>query len=356
MVPGVRRWAILTAVLLVGCPRSNAAPATAETPNIDTPVVIPRLTGDFLFTHRFSVVASKVLSSPTFDLQIGVFPWASVGLRYATSTDVDSRINEFEPILRFTALNEQKGALLDLGAAVAYNTASRSADFAVLAARTLGRVSFLGALKAFTNGFGAGGFTAAGSIGLQVHLTKFLLLAGDLGHVFGAHDFEAIRATSDRLAWSAGFAFDIPYSPHSVSFYATNANTHTLEGTSRGSPNTRYGFAFDIPFTSVARWIAIFNPPAETEAAQKSPEKGKATEVTIRNSAFAPTEITVHAGDTVRWTNNDNIPHTVTSDTKLFDSGLINPGTSWSHTFDQAGSFPYFCTVHPFMKAKVTVQ
>src|SRR5215831_7901145 len=84
---------------------------------------------------------------------------------------------------------------------------------------------------------------------------------------------------------------------------------------------------------------------------------GTSIGVTIANFAFAPASVTVNQGDSVVWTQKDAIPHTSTSDTAgVWDSGLLMANKTFSFTFSTAGSFPYHCTVHPFMKASVTVQ
>lgn len=71
--------------------------------------------------------------------------------------------------------------------------------------------------------------------------------------------------------------------------------------------------------------------------------------VDIKNFMFVPATITVMKGATVTWTNDDTVPHTITSVTGLFDSGNIDPGATYSHTFTQTGSFEYSCTNHPNM-------
>ena len=78
--------------------------------------------------------------------------------------------------------------------------------------------------------------------------------------------------------------------------------------------------------------------------------------VSIRNSAFDPADITVTAGTTVAWTNDDSTAHTVTSDTNsIFDSGNLNPGQTFTHTFSDAGTFAYHCNYHASMHGRVTV-
>lgn len=78
--------------------------------------------------------------------------------------------------------------------------------------------------------------------------------------------------------------------------------------------------------------------------------------VTIQNLAFSPALLTVPAGTTVTWTNNEAIAHTVTSNTGLFDSGIFNRGDTYSFTFNDKGIYEYHCTLHPTMKGKVTVE
>ena len=78
--------------------------------------------------------------------------------------------------------------------------------------------------------------------------------------------------------------------------------------------------------------------------------------VTINNYAFAPAALTVHPGDTVIWTNRDDVTHTVTARNKQFSSGLLAPGKSFSFVFHQPGTYAYICAVHPFMRGSVTVR
>jgi copper-containing nitrite reductase len=81
--------------------------------------------------------------------------------------------------------------------------------------------------------------------------------------------------------------------------------------------------------------------------------------------AYDPPLLQVPVGSTVQWTNNDIIAHTITSGSSdglagipdgIFDSGYINAGETWTHTFNEAGSFPYFCIPHPWMRAAVVVS
>lgn len=79
--------------------------------------------------------------------------------------------------------------------------------------------------------------------------------------------------------------------------------------------------------------------------------------IEIKKFAFSPSEITIKVGDTVIWTNYDFIPHTVTSDFgEELNSDTFGKEETYSHTFNKAGTFNYYCAVHPSMKAKVIVN
>jgi plastocyanin len=85
-------------------------------------------------------------------------------------------------------------------------------------------------------------------------------------------------------------------------------------------------------------------------------QKLEATEVKIDNFSFGPGTLTVPVGTTVTWTNRDDIPHTVVSPEGVFKSKVLDTDEKFSFTFSKAGSYPYFCSIHPKMTAKVVVQ
>lgn len=80
------------------------------------------------------------------------------------------------------------------------------------------------------------------------------------------------------------------------------------------------------------------------------------------NACFSPASLTINTGDTVEWTNVDTAAHTVTSGSPadgpsgVFDSSLIMGGASFENTFDEAGSYDYFCMVHPWMVGDIQVN
>src|SRR5215469_6832856 len=81
-----------------------------------------------------------------------------------------------------------------------------------------------------------------------------------------------------------------------------------------------------------------------------------ATTVKIDNFTFNAAEITVPVGTTVTWVNNDDIPHTVVAVDKSFKSKVLDTDEKFSFTFAKAGSFDYFCSIHPHMTGKVVVR
>jgi len=88
-------------------------------------------------------------------------------------------------------------------------------------------------------------------------------------------------------------------------------------------------------------------------SAQQKPET---TEVKIDNFSFGPGTLTVPVGTTVTWTNRDDIPHTVVSTEGAFKSKVLDTDEKFAYTFSKAGTYPYFCSIHPKMTGKVIVQ
>jgi plastocyanin len=79
-------------------------------------------------------------------------------------------------------------------------------------------------------------------------------------------------------------------------------------------------------------------------------------EVKIDNFSFGPETLTVAVGTTVTWTNRDDIPHTVVSTDGVFKSKVRDTDEKFSYTFSRAGTYPYYCSVHPKMTGKIVVQ
>jgi len=87
-----------------------------------------------------------------------------------------------------------------------------------------------------------------------------------------------------------------------------------------------------------------------------SPVTGDGSAVSIKDFAFNPGTIEVAVGTTITWTNDDAAPHTVSQSGGGFESGRLDPGTTFSFTFDTAGTFDYFCQFHANMTGQVVVS
>ena len=78
--------------------------------------------------------------------------------------------------------------------------------------------------------------------------------------------------------------------------------------------------------------------------------------VNLSGYAFKPKTLTISAGDSVIWTNRDPAFHDVTSDTNLFNSGVMTTGKTFKYTFKESGTYQYHCESHPYMKGVISVE
>ena len=95
-------------------------------------------------------------------------------------------------------------------------------------------------------------------------------------------------------------------------------------------------------------WVAACSP---STAGTPDP-----TRIVVKDFMFSPTPLTVKAGSTVTWTNKDDEPHTVVSDTGVFKSGGMDTNESFSYKFDKPGTYHFTCSIHPRMVGTVVVQ
>jgi plastocyanin len=82
----------------------------------------------------------------------------------------------------------------------------------------------------------------------------------------------------------------------------------------------------------------------------------KAVTIKIDNFAFAPPELSIVAGTTVTWKNDDGEVHKVQDDHKKFSSAALDTDDTFSHTFATPGVYHYFCSIHPYMVGKIVVK
>jgi plastocyanin len=86
------------------------------------------------------------------------------------------------------------------------------------------------------------------------------------------------------------------------------------------------------------------------------PSAPAGTSVRMRGSQFSPPTLTITAGETVRWFNDDDLPHTVTATDRSWDSGNLPPGASYERRFDAPGTYSYLCVYHPGMTGTIEVR
>ena len=116
----------------------------------------------------------------------------------------------------------------------------------------------------------------------------------------------------------------------------------------------RLKFCFVLWGVLLAVQLTAHAQSAQTAVGQES--KGATVDVKIDNFSFTPPTITIPAGTTVKWTNHDDIPHTVVNDDQKLKSKALDTDESYSYTFTKPGTYSYFCSIHPKMTGKVIVQ
>ncbi len=107
------------------------------------------------------------------------------------------------------------------------------------------------------------------------------------------------------------------------------------------------------PLRALAVAAALWTSAA---LAASGAEADSAAHVVMKEFMFAPAALTVKAGTVVSWTNQDNEPHTVASDTGVFRSGALDTNDSFSFKFDKPGTYHFLCSIHPYMVGTITVE
>ena len=97
--------------------------------------------------------------------------------------------------------------------------------------------------------------------------------------------------------------------------------------------------------------VLLVHPPHA-----KSEDKSSPTEVRVDNFTFAPNTLTIPVNSTVTWVNKDDVPHVIASNDGVFKSKGLDTDDKYSYTFSKAGTYPYYCSVHPKMVGKIVVQ
>jgi plastocyanin len=102
--------------------------------------------------------------------------------------------------------------------------------------------------------------------------------------------------------------------------------------------------------------ILIIMMAGRSNAVGATMDEKPATQVKIDNFVFSPNPVTVPAGTTVRWINQDDIPDNVVAEDKSFKSKVMDTDESFTYTFSKPGTYTYFCSIHPKMTGKIVVQ
>lgn len=367
----------LVTVVLGGpaIPGTAAAQSVLErTPNLSGGWVGSPGQVHFNFLHRFQLVdggdESIVVNTPGFLLAAPLPGSTLLGMHYATSSStVPGQQNEWELFGRWAPLEAGDASPVDLSLTGAYNTAASSMDGELQVGLPLDRLRLLGVARVFSDQRGRGESGWAGGGGAVFQLTDAVALAGD---VVSASDLPDTRTT----AWGAGIQLRVPLTPHTLSLQATNTRTGTLLGSSEGfrEPGSRdgqdivWGFEFTIPFTLSRYFGDGGSGGARGDAGAGTGRSGPDRTVSggdhvgmTRDLRYAPNTLRVERGTTVTWENTSPIIHTVTLDpdragdaasvsvpegARPFNSGEMEPGETFSHTFEVPGEFLYFCVPH----------
>ena len=361
----------------------------------------------------------KVSNVPTFLVGAGLPKRFFAGFNYSTNSTLTPNFpNEWEVFGRWAPLSEDLGAPVEVGGQVGYNNAADGVDGEVSIAKRLGIARLIVAGRALSDPLEDGNVKFAIAGGATLRLNQYVALAGDIAsladrdsaekvswsaglhvaipltpHTFSLHASNApvstlqgaSRGTSDVRF---GFEFTIPLtlrryfgkreesSPDTAVSAAvvpvdTAVESKAVETAVAPPPVSPEPEAKPADTTRAAPVVTPSAPtpaapaPARTTTSERpkpapakpAPAKRPSSvrRTAIKNISYLQPRITVSVGTTVEWSNSDPLPHTVTASDRSFNSGLIQPGKTYRHTFTKAGTFNYYCVPHPFMKGAIVV-
>src|SRR3712207_804697 len=145
----------------------------------------------------------------------------------------------------------------------------------------------------------------------------------------------------------------IPLSAVAVLLLATPALTQTAPNDIEASPAQTTDAVQETGGAATDPTTVPAGTTAPTESTTPAPNS--TTTVDISDHAFNPAQLNVAPGTTVRFVNNDTVPHTATADNGLFDTGELAPGHSFDVFLDGAGTVTYHCELHPEMQGSIVV-
>ena len=122
------------------------------------------------------------------------------------------------------------------------------------------------------------------------------------------------------------------------------------------NPAQRRRIALLLGAVGVASLLAVALPELTAAGEAVSAPAASPATVKIDNFAFAPATLTITAGTTVTWKNDDDSPHRIGDKNGTFKSAALDTDDTYSHTFAAPGEYPYICTIHPYMAGKIIVK
>jgi plastocyanin len=184
--------------------------------------------------------------------------------------------------------------------------------------------------------------------------TQTVNLVENLKMLLNAHGIDSANV----MVMSAPFA-DTPMSEWYIKFVQYAKDKKLIEGDSMNKVYPAQGMTRGKLAEVAFRLIYIQENDLDYFGQLKDPigDPGDQTlVVNIKDFAFNKSEMTIAQGTTVRWTNLDNVKHDITSTTGKFESPALDNGDTWEHTFNDLGTFEYFCSLHPAMTGKLIVK
>jgi plastocyanin len=349
--------ALRTTLLLLLIGATLAVPARAQ-------ITIQRtanVSGGWVAAPGVLEVQVRPMVGPGIDRGTTVVPGASAGYgispRLMIGADVASQtitmgreLVEWQVHGRYLISPDDDGSV-QLALTTAINGAAGSLDAEFAGAYWLGPLRLMGAVRAFTDAFDRGDGRVVAGGGVVVHP-----LARRMPVAIGA-DIMSLgnRRGGEQPAWSISAMAGLFDTDHTVSVFATNSTSHTLQGRSLGTRDSRFGAEFTLRLP-LGRGLGQPLPVDWTLPRVERTDRAATMFADIRNFNFIQQVIEVVSGTTIEWTNHDRVMHTVTGDDGSWRSGAIRPGGKWRATFSRPGSYPFHCGPHPYMRGVVIVR
>jgi len=296
----------------------------------------------------------EVTALAALDVGLGLAPNLLAGVRFAPESPVvPGSPTEWEVSARYRPLAQARGMGVDAATTVAWNGAAGSLDGELSLARWFGPVRAIGAFRTINNSFGADDARTAVAGGAVLHPLPGRLPLAVAGDVAVLSD----RRPGEEIAWSAGVQLGVSFTSHTLSLFATNTASPTIQGRSRGDGTVRLGLELTIPIPAArfVGWVVPREEAAEAVVAGAAPAD-EVVRIDMARYLFLPKRTEIPAGATVEWINVDEVLHTVSSEDGAWSSGPIEPGERWRARFDRPGRYLYYCGPHPFMKGEIIVR